>query len=75
MTTTASTTTQPDIDWEQVNELDEPEVEKDIGLSTPILSSIVDSLIAIGSTIVYGVYQLCTSSNTTVYSNVTSVIP
>jgi len=74
MTTTVSTTTQPDIDWEQVNELDEQEVEKNTGLSIPILSSIVDTLIAIGSTIVYGVYQLCIPSNTTVYSNVTAVI-
>ena len=74
MTTMVSTTNQPDIDWEQVSELDEQEVEKDTGLSIPILSSVVGALIAIGSTIVYGVYQLCTPSNTTVYSNVTSVI-
>jgi len=74
MTTTISTSTQPDIDWEQVNELDEQEVEKDTGLSIPILSIIVGALIAISSTIVYGVYQLCIPSNTTVYSNVTSVM-
>jgi len=74
MTTTLSTTTQPDIDWEKINELDEQEVEKDTGLYMPILSSIVGALIAIGSTIVYGVYQLFIPSNTTVYSNVTSVI-
>jgi len=55
MTTMVSTTTQPNIDWEQVNALDEQEVEKCKGLFIPILSSILDTLIAIGSTIVYGV--------------------
>jgi len=75
MTTTVSTTTQPDIDWEQVNKLDKLEAEKDTGPSIPILSSIVDTLIAIGSTVVYGVYQLCILSNTTINSNTTSVIP
>jgi len=74
MTTTISTTAQPDIDWEHINELDEQEVEKDTGLSIPILSSIVGALIAIGSSIGYGVYQPCIPSNTTVHSNVTSVI-
>ena len=74
MTTTVSTTTQPDIDWEKVNELDEQEAEKNTGISTPILSSIVDTLMAIGSTIVYGVYQLCTSFNNTITSNITSAI-
>ena len=74
MTTTVSTTTQPNIDWEQVNKLDEQEAEKTTRLSLPILSNIVDTWIAIGSTIVYGVYQLCIPSNTTVYSNVTSAI-
>jgi len=73
MTTTVSTTNQPDIDWEQANELDKQEVEKDTGLSI-LLSSIVGAFIAIRSTIVYGIYQLCIPSNTTVYSNVTSVI-
>jgi len=57
-TTTVSTNTQPDIDWEKVNELDEKEAEKNEGISTPMLSSILDTLIAIDSTIVYGVYQL-----------------
>jgi len=74
-TTTVSTTTQPDIDWEKVNELDEQEAEKNTGISTPIFSSIMDTLMAIGSTIVYGVYQLYIPSNTTINSNVTSVIP
>jgi len=74
MTTMVSTTTQPDIDWEKVNELDEQEAEKNTGISTPILSSIVDTLMAIGSTIVYGVYQLCISSNNTITSNITSAI-
>ena len=75
MTTTVSTTVPfNDIDWEQVNELDEQEVEKDTGFSIPILSSIIGALIAIGSTIVYDVYQLCIPSNTTMYSNITSVI-
>jgi len=74
MTTMLSTTTQPDIDWEQVNELDNQEVDKSTKYSIPILSSIVDTLIAIGSTIVYGVYQLCIPSNITIISNVTSVI-
>jgi len=54
MTTTVSTTTQTDIDWEKVNELDEKEVEKNTGLPILILSHIMDTLIAIGSTIVYG---------------------
>jgi len=72
MTTTISTTTQPVIDWEQVNELDEQESDKNTGFSTPILSSIMDTLMAIGSTIVYGVYQLCTSLNNTIASNITS---
>jgi len=74
-TTTVSTTTQPDIDWEKVNELDEQEAKKYTGISTPIFSCIVNTLIAIGSTIVYRVYQLCIPSNTTINSNVTSVIP
>ena len=79
MTTMVSTTTDWEkvigkIDWEKVYELDEQAVEKDTGLSIPILSSIVDTLIAIGSTIVYGVYQLCISSNNTITSNVTAVI-
>jgi len=74
MTTTVSTTTQPDIDWEKVNELDEQEAEKNTGISAPILSSIVDTLMAIGSTIIYGVYQLCTSFNNTTTSNITSAI-
>jgi len=74
-TTTVSTNNQPDIDWEKVNELDEQEAEKNTGISTPILSSIMDTLIVIGSTILYGAYQLCISPNTTINSNVTSVIP
>ena len=74
MTTMVSTTTQPDIDWEKVNELDEQEAEKHTEISTLILSSIVDTLMAIGSTIVYGIYQLCTSSTNTMTSNITSAI-
>jgi len=74
MTTTVSTTTQPDIDWERVNKLDEQEAEKNTGLSIPILSSMLDTLIAIGSNIVYGVHQLCVPCNTTITSNDTSVI-
>ena len=74
MTTTVSTTTQPEIDWEKINELDEQESEKNTRIFTPILSSIMDTLMIIGSTIVYGVYQLCTSSNNAVTSNITSAI-
>jgi len=74
MTTTVSTTTQPDIDWEKVNELDEQASENNTGISTPILSIIVDTLMIIGSTIVYGVYQLCISSNNAITSNITSAI-
>ena len=74
MTTMVSTTTQPDIDWEKVNELDEQEAEKHTEISTLILSSIVDTLMAIGSTIVYGIYQLCTSSTNTMTSNIISAI-
>ena len=74
ITTTVSTTTQPEIDWETVNELDENEVEKNTGFPMSMLLRIVDTLMAIGSTIVYGVYQLCISSNIT-NSNVISVIP
>jgi len=75
-TTTVSTNTQPDIYWEKVNELDEKEAEKNTGISIPIpvLSSIMDTLMAIGSTIIYGVYQLCTSFNNTINSNITSAI-
>ena len=76
MTTTVTTTsTQPEIDWEKVNELDEQESERNTGIFTPILSSIVNTLMAIGSTIVYGVYQICISSNTAINSNVASVSP
>jgi len=71
ITTTVSTTTQPDIDWEKVNELDAKDAEKNTGLSISILSCIVDTLITIGSTTVY---QLCISSNTTMNGNVISVI-
>jgi len=74
MTTMVSTTTQPNINWEKVNELDKQESEKNTGFSIPILSSIVNTLMTIGSTIVYGVYQLCIPSNTTINNNVTSVI-
>jgi len=35
ITTTVSTTTRPNIDWEQVNDLDEPKTEKDTGLFIP----------------------------------------
>ena len=66
MTTMVSTTTQPEIDWEKVNELDEQESERNTRIFIPIFSSIVNTLMAIGSTIVYGVYQICTSSNTTI---------
>jgi len=34
----------------------------------------MNTLMAIGSTIVYEVYQICKSSNTTITSNVASVI-
>jgi len=51
ITTTISTTTKPEIDWEKVNELDEQESEKNTGIFMPILSSIVNTLMAIGSTI------------------------
>ena len=75
ITTTVSTTTLPEIDWGKVNELDEQESEKNTGIFTPILSSIVNTLMAIGSTILCGVYQICTSSNTTINSNVVPVSP
>jgi len=55
-------------------ELDEQEVQDNAGLSTPVFASIIGALIAVGSTIVYGIYRLCTPSNTTVYNNVTSVV-
>ena len=74
MTTTVSITTQPDIDWKKINELHKQESETNTGISTSILSSIVDILMAIGATIVYGVYQLCTSSNNAMTSNITSAI-
>ena len=69
-TTVSTTTTLPEIDWEKVNELDAQESERYTGIFTPIVSSIVNTLLAIGSPIVYGVYQICTSSNTTINSNV-----
>jgi len=68
-------TPQPEVDWEKVNELDARESERNTGIFTPILSSIVNTLMAIGSTIVYGVYQICTSSNTTINSNVAPISP
>jgi len=73
ITTMISTTNQPEIDWEKVNELDEQESERDTGTFTPILSSIMNTLMTIGSTIVYGVYQICTSCNTTINSNAVPV--
>ena len=45
MTATVSVTVQPDIDWEQVNELYEQEVKKDTRLPIPALSSIVGLLV------------------------------
>ena len=53
MTTMVSTTTQPNIDWEQMHSMNRK--LKTIKDFIPILSSILDTLIAIGSTIVYGV--------------------
>ena len=73
VTTTISPAIHPEIDWEKVNELDEQESERNTGIFTPILSSIVNTLMAIGSTIVYGVYQICTPSNTTIIRNVVPV--
>ena len=57
-TTIVPTTTQPEIDWEKINELDEEQSERNTGIFTPIFSSIVNTLMTIGSTIVY---QICTS--------------
>jgi len=71
--TTISLTIHPEIDWEKENELDEQESERNTGIFTPILSSIMNTVMAIGSTIVYGVYQIGTSSNTTIHSNVVPV--
>jgi len=68
-------TPQPEIDWEKVNELDARESERITGIFTPILSSILNTLMAIGSTMVYGVYHICTSSNTTINSNVVPISP
>jgi len=70
-----STATQLEIDWEKVNELDEQESERNTGFLIPILSSIVNTLMAIGSTTVNGIYQICISSNTTINSDVASVSP
>jgi len=75
VTTTISPTIYPEIDWEKVNEIDEQESERNTGIFTPILSSIVNTLMAIGSTIVYGVYLVCTSSNSTIHSNVVPISP
>jgi len=72
-TITVSTATQSEIDWEKINELDEQESERNTGIFTPIISRIVNTLVAIGSTIVYGIYQICTPSNTTIIRNVASV--
>jgi len=74
-TTTISTTIHPEIDWERVNELDQHESERNTGIFTPMLSNIVNTLMAIGSTIVYGVYQICISSNSTIHSNVVPISP
>jgi len=75
ITATVSTATLPEIDWEKVNELDEQESERSTEIFTPILTSIVNTLMAIDSTIVYGIYQICTSSNTTINSNVVPISP
>jgi len=48
--TTVSTTTLPEIDWEKVNELDEQESERNTGIFASILTSIVNTLMAISST-------------------------
>ena len=64
-TTTISTATQPEIDWKKINELDEQESERNKG--------IFNTLMTIGSTIVYGVYQICTSSNSTIHNNVVPI--
>jgi len=69
------TTPQSEIDWEKVNGLDARESETNTGTFTPILSRIVNTLMVIGSTIVYGVHQICTSSNTIINSNVVPVSP
>ena len=74
ITVIVSTTTQPEIDWEK-NDLDEQDSERNTGIFTPILSRIVNILMTIDSTIVYGIYQICTSSNTARNSNVASVSP
>ena len=57
-TTMIPTTVQPEIDWEHGNELDEQETQDNTGFGTPVLDSIIGPLIAVGSTIVYGIYQL-----------------
>ena len=75
ITTTISPTIHPGVDWEKVNELDEQESGKNTGIFTPILSSIANTLMTIGSSIVYGVYQICTSSNSTIHSNVVPASP
>ena len=72
-TTTISTTAQPEIDWEEVNELDEKESERETGIFTPILLNIVNTLMTVGLTIIYGVYQICISSNSTILNNVVPI--
>jgi len=74
-TTMILTTVQLDIDWEHINDLDEQEARDNAGFSTLVLASIDGAPIAVGLTIVYGIYQLYTPSDATMYSNVTSVVP
>ena len=73
MTTISPTPTQPEIEWESVNEVDELEVQERQESSTSEFAGTIDILLTIGSTTVYGIYQLCTSSAVREYNYATLV--
>jgi len=73
-TTMISTTIRPEIDREQINVLDGQSIQNNTGIGTPVLDRIINVLFAVGSSIVYGIYQSCTFPDAVVNNNSTSVI-
>ena len=73
-TTMISTTIRPEIDREQINVLDGQSIQNNTGIGTPVLDRIINVLFAVGSSIVYGIYQSRTFPDAVVNNNSTSVI-
>ena len=73
-TTMISTTIRPEIDREQINVLDVQSIQNNTGIGTPVLDRIINVLFAVGSSIVYGIYQSRTFPDAVVNNNSTSVI-